>query len=58
VKEHKIKNRAGVGMMCRLGLKNIPAICLDGQPRFISIIPDIDTLVAAIEDAWRAKRKR
>jgi len=45
-------------MMCRLGLKNIPAICLDGQPRFISIIPDIDTLVAAIEDAWRAKRKR
>ena len=58
VKEHKIKNRAGVGMMCRLGLKNIPAICLDGQPRFISIIPDIDTLVAAIEDAWRAKKKR
>lgn len=58
VKEHKIKNRAGVGMMCRLGLKNIPALCLDGQPRFISIIPDIDTLVAAIEDAWRAKKKR
>ena len=58
VKEHKIKTRDGVGMMCRLGLKNIPALCLDGQPRFISIIPDIDTLVAAIEDAWRAKKKR
>lgn len=58
VKEHKIKNRNGVGMMCRLGVKNLPTICIDGTARFVSIIPDIDTLVAAIEDAYRAKRKK
>jgi len=56
VQEHKIKNRDGVGMMCRLGVKNIPTLCIDGEARFVSIIPDIDTLVAAIETRYREKR--
>ncbi len=56
VHEHKIKNRNGIGMMCRLDVKNIPTICIDGAPRFISIIPDIDTLVAAVEEQYRRKR--
>ncbi len=56
VHEHKIKNRNGVGMMCRLGVKNIPTICIDGEAKFVSIMPDIDTLVAAIEARYREKK--
>lgn len=50
VREHKIKDRDGIGYMCRLNVENIPSICIDGTPRFLSQIPDTDTLVAAIEE--------
>ncbi len=49
VKEHRITTREGISMMTRLGVKNIPTICLDGKVAFISIIPDQNTLVSAIE---------
>lgn len=55
VKEHKIKRREGIGVMCRLEVKNVPTICIDGIPEFISIIPDTNTLVAAIELRYREK---
>lgn len=55
VKEHKIKRREGIGVMCRLDVKNVPTICIDGVPEFISIIPDANTLVAAIERRYREK---
>jgi uroporphyrinogen decarboxylase len=57
VREHKIKSREGIGYMANLGVKNIPAICIDGEPRFISQIPDGDTLVKAIEDKAREMGK-
>ncbi len=47
--EYKITSREGLAMMGRLGVKNIPTICLDGQAKFVSLIPDTDTLVAAIK---------
>jgi MtaA/CmuA family methyltransferase len=56
VVEHKIKNREGIGMMCRLHVENIPTICIDGVPKFISVIPDTNTLVAAIEERYNEKR--
>jgi uroporphyrinogen decarboxylase len=49
VNEHKIKARQGLGMMAKLGVKNLPTICIDGDIAFSSIIPDQNTLVAAIE---------
>ena len=49
--EHKIKLRAGIGMMVKLGVKALPTICIDGEVCFISIIPDQPTLIAAIEKA-------
>jgi uroporphyrinogen decarboxylase len=55
VNEHKIKVREGIGMMMRLGVKSLPTICIDGEIRFSSFIPDQNTLVAAIEDAARKK---
>jgi MtaA/CmuA family methyltransferase len=48
VNEHKIKVRQGIGMMVRLGVKNLPTICIDGEVCFSSIIPDHKTLVAAV----------
>ena len=57
VKEHKIRERAGIGYMCRLNVKNLPTICIDGEPRFISIIPDIDSLASAIKDRSLVKKQ-
>lgn len=55
VHEHKIKRREGIGVMCRLDVKNVPTICLDGVPVYISIIPDTPTLIEAIERRYREK---
>lgn len=49
INEHKIKARRGLGMMSKLGVKNLPTICIDGEVAFSSIIPDQKTLVKAIE---------
>jgi MtaA/CmuA family methyltransferase len=49
INEHKIKARAGLGMMKKLGVTNLPTICIDGDIAFASIIPDLKTLVKAIE---------
>jgi uroporphyrinogen decarboxylase len=57
VKEHRITTREGLSLMSRLDVKNIPTICLDGEVAFVSIIPDQNTLVAAIEARIGAKKK-
>ena len=57
VREHKIKNQEGIGMMCKLGVSGLPTICIDGQIKFISIIPDKPTLQAAIRERARKKAK-
>ena len=44
-------NTLGIGMMVKLGVKNLPTICINGEPTFASIIPDQTTLVKAIEKA-------
>ncbi len=48
VREHKIKERAGLGYMKKLNVSAIPSICIQGQEHFASIIPDRPRLVAAI----------
>ena len=55
VREHKITSRAGIGTMCKLGVANIPTICIDGEQAFVSIIPDQNTLVRALEERAKAK---
>jgi uroporphyrinogen decarboxylase len=55
INEHKIKVRQGIGMMVKLGVRNLPTICIDGEVKFASIIPDAHTLVAAILEAAKAK---
>ena len=55
VREHKIKVREGIGMFVKLGLSNLPTICIDGKAAFISTIPDRKTLVKAIFAAAESK---
>lgn len=49
VTEHKVKVLSGVEMMVKLGVKNIPTICIDGVVTFISNIPPVNEIRAAIE---------
>jgi uroporphyrinogen decarboxylase len=51
INEHKIKVGWGIGMMVKLGVKNLPTICINREVKFASIIPDQRTLVAAIKEA-------
>lgn len=55
VVEHKVKNHDGIGAMKRLGVTNIPTICIDGEARYVSLIPDHPALVAALKDTLDAK---
>jgi MtaA/CmuA family methyltransferase len=55
VTEHRITTREGIAMMSRLQVSNLPTICIDGKAVFISLIPDQDTLVKAIEERKAAK---
>ena len=55
VKEHRISSREGLAAMAKLGVKNIPTLCIDGEIAFSSIIPDQRTLVARIDQARQAK---
>ena len=55
VKEHRISSREGLAAMAKLGVKNIPTICIDGTIAFVSIIPDLRTLAARIGAALEAK---
>lgn len=49
--EHKIKQPEGIAAMVQLGVSNLPTICINGSPRFESLIPGHDTLVEALETA-------
>ena len=58
IREHKITTQSGLGHMAKLGVGQIPTICIDGQVAFPSIIPDIQTLTEAIIEKVEAKGHR
>jgi len=51
VKEHRISSREGLAAMKKLGVQNIPTICINGEVAFASIIPDQKSLIERIEVA-------
>lgn len=53
--EHKIKEKASVACMLKLGVKNIPTIVIDGQIKYVSIIPDVEGLKQSIQEAVEGK---
>lgn len=57
VREHKISTHEGLGYMHKLGVTAIPTICIDGTPAFASLIPDVETLAAALRTALQRKKR-
>ncbi|NLX15264.1 MAG: uroporphyrinogen decarboxylase [Phycisphaerales bacterium] len=57
IREHKITTSRGLGHMAKLGVGQIPTICIDGEVKFPSIIPDITTLIQALEEKVKCKRR-
>lgn len=58
VVEHKITTPDGIAMMVALGVTNLPTICIEGEPRFCSIIPSPQQLQDALVEAGRNKAAR
>jgi len=55
--EHKIKDKESVVFMMKLGVSNIPTIVIDGEIRYISIVPSVKQLRENIEKAIELKSK-
>lgn len=53
--EYKVKEKESVVRMIALGVKNIPTVCIDGVPTFISLIPSEEELRNAIMEAVNKK---
>jgi len=55
IAEYKVKEKSSVAAMIKLGVSNIPTICIDGKIKFVSIIPEADSIRAAYDEALAAK---
>jgi len=53
--EYKIKEKESIIRMIKLRVPNIPTICIDGEPVYISVIPSVDELRRSIETAIKRK---
>ena len=53
--EHKVKDKESVVCMLKLGVSNIPTIVIDGEIKYISIIPEVDILKKDIQAAVDVK---
>lgn len=51
--EHKITERENVARVSKLGLKSLPALLINGVPKFISVIPNRKELKTEIEKYLR-----
>ena len=56
--EHSIKQKESVACMLQLGVKNIPTIVIDGDIKYVSIIPDTNELKKSIGEAVEVKRRK
>ena len=54
--EHKIKQKESVVCMIKLGATNIPTTVIDGEIKFVSIIPEVPVLRDEIAKAIEAKK--
>jgi uroporphyrinogen decarboxylase len=48
--EYKIKEKESIVRMTKLGVKNIPTICIGGKIKYVSIIPSVEELKKTIVD--------
>ncbi|MCJ7691038.1 MAG: thioredoxin family protein, partial [Clostridiaceae bacterium] len=53
--EYSVKEKESVVRMIKLGVQNIPTICIDGEIKYISIIPSVEELRKSILEAITKK---
>ncbi len=54
-REYRYNKKEDIARTMKMGLKNLPAMCFDGEPKYISIIPNREEFVAAVEEAAAKK---
>lgn len=53
--EYKFTERENIARAIKLGVKNLPAIYINGELKFSSIIPSNEELIATIQDCFQPK---
>lgn len=56
IKEHKIKQKEGVACMLQLGATHVPTICVNGEVKYVSILPSTEEMADCFKEAIRAKK--
>ena len=51
IREHKIKEKEGVACMIALGASHVPTICVDGEIKYVSILPTTEEMSKCFADA-------
>lgn len=57
IREYKYFIKEDIARTRKMGIANLPTMCIDGEPKFISIIPAHDELIAAVQEAAEKKKK-
>ncbi|MDD4200913.1 MAG: uroporphyrinogen decarboxylase family protein [Eubacteriales bacterium] len=57
IREYKYFIKEDIARTRKMGIANLPTMCIDGEPKFISIIPSKDELLAAVKAAAAKKGK-
>ena len=45
-----------IARFMKMGVANLPTMCIDGEQKFISLIPNKDELIAAVKEAYAKKK--
>lgn len=57
IREYKYFIKEDIARTRKMGIANLPTMCIDGEPKFISIIPSHDELLEAVKAAYDKKHK-
>ena len=57
IREYKYFIKEDIVRTRKMGVKNLPTMCIDGEQKFISIIPSREELLEAVKAAAAAKAK-
>ena len=57
IREYKYFIKEDIARTRKMGVKNLPTMCIDGEQKFISIIPSREELLEAVRTAAAAKAK-
>lgn len=55
---YKYSVKEDIARTAKMGLKNLPTMCMDGESVYISIIPSRDELVAEVTKRYRVKHSK